>query len=125
MNDKEKDVAVAKFFLPRNLEFAKRSFREDDVPDFAVFYCGRYRKIAKEAQLDLSVEEDATLKLIENSAKLSIATAWWNQTASGDYYDPVVAIQFCSKCLGEAGLSPSAMGITQSEFDKVKQQLGQ
>ena len=125
MNDKEKDVAVAKFFFPWYLESAKRSFRKDDVPDFAVLCCGRYREMAEKAQLDLSVEEDATLQLIENSAKLLIATAWWNQAASGDCYDPVMAIQFCSKYLGEAGLSPSAMGITQSEFDKVKQQLGQ
>ena len=123
MNDE--DIAVAKFFLPRYLESAKRSFREDSVPDFAVFNCGRYREIAEEVQISLSVAEDTELKLIENSARLLIAIQWWNMAASGDCRDPVEAIQFCSEYLDEAGLSASAMGVTQAEFDNVKQRLGQ
>ena len=131
MNNKEKDIAVARFFLPRYLESAKKTFREDSVPEgdsapeFAIFYCGRYREIAEKVQISLTTKEDTELKLIENSARLLVAIQWWNQAASGDCRDPVMAIQFCSEYLDEAGLSASTMGVTQAEFDSIKQRLGQ
>ena len=122
MND-SKDT-VARFFFSRWLEFARESFKEGS-PEFALFYCNLCRNTAKDKRLGLNSLEETKLKLVENSASLLLAKNWWDIATDKDCpCNPGMAMQFCSEFLGRTGLSSSALGITQVEFDKIEQQLG-